>query len=421
MDTNYDDIYRACLLIHKLTKLNIEFIPAYDTIDEFPPFTLSIQQVPDALKAYYRTSINFIAENLKHDGQIPINIYHHTDNLMTSYLAISINKSGGHIGSVVIGPFLNDVPNDEFISNIMHTHNFPSQMKDVIYNYYKALNILNVDYCKNIGHIIINLLYHPFIECNMKNFLLSSNHDIINEAQREEMLMDLSKAANEIEMRYRYEKVLLKAIEEGNKEKALQIRNFIKFDPSYRTPANPLRAHKNILFSINTMFRLAAERGGVPPLYLHNLSDKFAILIEKTFTYPELENIVTRMICEYCELVQKKSMIGYSRIVKKTIEYINLNFKEPISLKLLAQHAGVNPSHLSRQFKKELGIGITEFINKRRIEEAKFLMIQGRGSITDIAISVGFESYNYFYRVFKKMTSITPKDFIKQYGKSSQG
>lgn len=418
MDIRYDDIYRVCMAIHMLTKLDVEFLPLNDAGDAFPPLILSIQQVPDALKAYRNRSTNFMMERIKSDNDNAIGFYHYTDNLMLCYLAVPVKKEDCQPGAIIIGPFLNDIPADNLISNIIYGHNLPVQLKDVIRNYYKALSVLNTELCKSIGQIIMNLLSHPFADCNMKNLKTLSADNIMDKDQREEMLVDLNRVADKIELRYRYEKALLKAVEEGDRERALQICKFIQFDPSHRTPNNPLRAYKNLAFSINTMLRLAAERGGVPPLYLHNLSDKFATIIEKVSSYPEIESIVVRMICEYCELVQKRAMVGYSRIVKKTIEYINLNFREPISLKSLAQNAGVNPSHLSRQFKKELGMGITEFINRRRIREAQFLMTQDIGSITDIAIAVGFESYNYFYRVFKRMTSMTPKDFINQHGKS---
>ena len=74
----------------------------------------------------------------------------------------------------------------------------------------------------------------------------------------------------------------------------------------------------------------------------------------------------------------------------------------------------INSSHLSRQFKKETNMTVTEFINKRRIQEAKFLIDQNNNSITEIALMVGFENHNYFCKVFKQMTSLTPKDYLKK-------
>ena len=66
------------------------------------------------------------------------------------------------------------------------------------------------------------------------------------------------------------------------------------------------------------MLRLAAERAGVSPVYLHNLSDKFAILIEKISTFAELSNMGNKLIHEY----KKKSM------APKFIQLILLKSKE---------------------------------------------------------------------------------------------
>ena len=101
-------------------------------------------------------------------------------------------------------------------------------------------------------------------------------------------------------------------------------------------PNNPLRAYKNLAFSFNTLLRIASERGGVSPIYIHNLSDKFAILIENISSMAQLETLQINMVSEYCDLVNKFSTAGYSKIIRKAINYINLNFENPLSLSLIA-------------------------------------------------------------------------------------
>jgi YesN/AraC family two-component response regulator len=83
-------------------------------------------------------------------------------------------------------------------------------------------------------------------------------------------------------------------------------------------------------------------------------------------------------------------------------------------LSIIAEKIDINPCHLSRQFKKETKMTITDFINERRIEEAKFLIEQNNNSITEIALMVGYENHNYFCKVFKRITSLTPMDYLKK-------
>ena len=59
-------------------------------------------------------------------------------------------------------------------------------------------------------------------------------------------------------------------------------------------------------------------------------------------------------------------------------------------------------------------MNITEFINQKRIEEAKLYLKRGNISITDIAFMVGFNDLNYFSKVFKKLTSVTPSQYAKR-------
>lgn len=62
-------------------------------------------------------------------------------------------------------------------------------------------------------------------------------------------------------------------------------------------------------------------------------------------------------------------------------------------------------------FKKETGFSIIEYFNKLKIEEAKKLIVERADSLTEIALKLGFEDYNYFSRLFKKHTGYSPKQY----------
>lgn len=75
----------------------------------------------------------------------------------------------------------------------------------------------------------------------------------------------------------------------------------------------------------------------------------------------------------------------------------------------------VTPSHLSRKFKAETNVNIIDFINNKRVDEAKYYLQTGNASITDIAIMVGFNDLNYFSRTFKKITTFSPSQYRAHY------
>jgi YesN/AraC family two-component response regulator len=166
-----------------------------------------------------------------------------------------------------------------------------------------------------------------------------------------------------------------------------------------------------MLIIINTIFRLAAEKGKVHPFFLHHLSEKFSIKIEQITSIDYLNKLVSKMCEEYCDLVNERSMSEHTLLIQKAIHFLTIHFNQPLDLKNLAQYCLVHPAHLSRQFKKETGMTLTDYLNNIRIKEAKILLRKDRTSIEWIAESVGFDNAGYFTRIFKKVTGVTPTNY----------
>lgn len=96
---------------------------------------------------------------------------------------------------------------------------------------------------------------------------------------------------------------------------------------------------------------------------------------------------------------------------EKAMQYVQQNYHRNISMNDAAVHLGVNPSYFSHMFKEECGKGFVEYLNAVRVEKAKQLIADGSMKIKDIVEAVGFNSYNYFFRVFKEVTGKTPVEF----------
>ena len=112
------------------------------------------------------------------------------------------------------------------------------------------------------------------------------------------------------------------------------------------------------------------------------------------------------------ELQYEKSDI--SRLIKNVIQYINHNFREDINLSRIAQEFWLNPSYLSRQFKYHVGINITEFITRQRLNYAKILLTITDKSISEIALETGYNNISYFNTVFKNQVGTTPRQYRKE-------
>src|SRR5699024_8451656 len=92
----------------------------------------------------------------------------------------------------------------------------------------------------------------------------------------------------------------------------------------------------------------------------------------------------------------------------------NQNFQEDINLSRIAQEFWLNPSYLSRQFKYHVGINITEFITRQRLNFAKILLTITDKSISEIALEAGYNNISYFNTVFKNQVGITPGQYRKE-------
>ena len=98
-------------------------------------------------------------------------------------------------------------------------------------------------------------------------------------------------------------------------------------------------------------------------------------------------------------------MIKLNEIIKKHYSNIDLD------VTMISEAMAMSRASVYNKMKQITGIGISEYINKYRIEVACQLLKQTEKSVTDIAFEVGFNSSKYFSTVFKQATKITPRDY----------
>jgi AraC-like DNA-binding protein len=330
----------------------------------------------------------------------------YTDSFHLSYIAIGIKEEEHYKGMTVVGPFLTEKVNDPFLWSVLKKNNLEQSWIKPLENYYKSItNVGSTSMA--LADVFVNIFANPHLESHFIS--IDSNHVVKNNEVLP--LQDVEQKEKNINFRYELEKKYLHFIETGDTEKALEMLVDFSGDFDYRVPGNPLRARKNLTFGSNSLNRITAGRGGVPPYYLHEISEKFSIKIEQAVTISELEKLEIAMLKEYSNAVKNFAIKGHSSAVKKAIMYINLHFHENINLQSVADEIGFNRTYLAKRFKEEMNITVIGYIQKKRIDEAAFLIEQGMSSFTDISEQVGFSSYNYFCKVFKEVKGITPTDY----------
>lgn len=103
----------------------------------------------------------------------------------------------------------------------------------------------------------------------------------------------------------------------------------------------------------------------------------------------------------------------YSPEIAKTAKYIRNCFRENLTLVKISAEVGLSRNYLCSLFKKEMGIGIPEYLLKCRIAAARELLRNSNKKVYEIGIEVGFSDESYFSRSFKRVTGLRPNEFRK--------
>lgn len=104
-------------------------------------------------------------------------------------------------------------------------------------------------------------------------------------------------------------------------------------------------------------------------------------------------------------------------LAERAWQYIVSNAHNPISTADVADRLRCNPDYLGRVFRATRGCSIVEAIHRRRIHEARKMLIDGDMNIEEISASCGFSDACYFRRVFKQSVGMTPRTFRRLYAR----
>lgn len=110
----------------------------------------------------------------------------------------------------------------------------------------------------------------------------------------------------------------------------------------------------------------------------------------------------------YAPLLKKDDEKKLSHYIYDVLDYIEKNYQTKIKLEEISEHIHLNPSYLSKVFKEQMGISISDYILKRRLSAATLLLKkENNKAISDIALETGFYDTAHFAKAFKSVYGIT--------------
>ena len=99
----------------------------------------------------------------------------------------------------------------------------------------------------------------------------------------------------------------------------------------------------------------------------------------------------------------------YNKLINSIAQYVHQNLSEDLSLERLAKEFHVSRFHLNRLFHAATGVKLGAFIQRRRLEQAYYLLAEKQATVLEAAVAVGYDSHAAFTRAFAKLFSIEPK------------
>ncbi|MCR4716116.1 MAG: AraC family transcriptional regulator [Lachnospiraceae bacterium] len=179
---------------------------------------------------------------------------------------------------------------------------------------------------------------------------------------------------------------------------------------------NPLQNMKYHFVITTALVARYCIQGGLDMSTAYSLSDFYIQKADQLKNVEEISKLHPVMCIDYTKHMRnlRKNTI-HSLHVSKCVDYIYDHLHERITVDDLADYVALNPSYLSRLFKKEIGTSISEYIRKQKVETAKNMLTYSELRPAEIALILAFPSQSYFTEIFHKYTGLTPKEYKKQY------
>jgi AraC-like DNA-binding protein len=312
-------------------------------------------------------------------------------------------KKDGAVGQIhVIGPvFTEDVALQNLEANLRALR-LPD---DVRRGFLAILNDIPIFTVTRFFEYGIMLHY-----CLTEEYLACSDFQV-PAAERKEL--DIPLAPSDTHATWAMEQQLLKLIEDGNLQYKEQSARLVNMgDTALLGNGDPIRNLKNITIIYTALCTRAAIRGGLPPEIAYSLSDMYIQSIESSHSFGEIAEVNDAMVDDFVRRVhQCRTRPERSAQTEKCCYYIQTHLTEKITVKSLADYAGYTETYLSRKFKTEMGMSVTEYVTQQKTELAKKLLREGKLSVSDIAEMLCFGTQSYFSEQFRKVTGQTPGEY----------
>ncbi len=317
------------------------------------------------------------------------------------------------LGSVLVGPFLLEEPDPEFMVDIDSRYHLPTHSLLELYHELEDLPVIQPGKAGQISKLL-HYLFSNLITDTRQQYIINQGklhqQSRINESiQRYKILETSQKPGYPFEK----EKDLITKVKTGNVQEAKGILNdllgYVLF-----SEGNSLDVVKSRAMELCSLLSRAAIEGGAATDNILKINNQFLKSMQQINSLDDLCFKLQETVEVFTDSMFNNIPVKNQEVVRRAIGYISKNYAANMTLEDVANHVHLNPAYFSTVFKQSCGSSFKEYLNMVRIEESKRLLANTDYSVIDIAIASGFEDQSYFSKVFKKYTGLTPKQYQRQ-------
>ncbi len=226
----------------------------------------------------------------------------------------------------------------------------------------------------------------------------------------------LNREYNVSHLSYEREMAFFQSIKDGNIDEARRLFKPFNSEDMGKLSEDNLRNLKyHLTITVAFITRYCIE-GGMEMEAAYNLSDIYIRSIDKCRSEEEINLLHREVVDDYAQRMQLiRKQNRYPRAITVCLDYIYDNLHTKITLDKLAEITSLSPAYLSKLFHKEVGMTVSAYITKKRIEAAENMLRFSEYSCLEISDYLCFSSESHFIQVFRKHTGYTPKHYREQF------
>ena len=314
--------------------------------------------------------------------------------------------------TLVAGPYLTENTSIVKTNELCRKLNIPTGLHQFMHQYFATLPCLPdtsiiENYIDTVGESLYGSGNYTIEYIRQVPDTGTSYISNIDTLDNEEMM-------KRMEYRYSLEQKVINAISRGDFNSAMRSSTDQALRNIDNRSSNTLRSKKNNLLAFNTVCRKGAEKGGVHPIFLDEMSRQMAIKVENMISTEQDKQVHRDILKNYCNMVQQNSTTGFSPTMQRALIHVSQHlFDTELTLQSTAEYLALNKTYLANLFKKETGGTFTAYVNGRRIEHAIFLLNTSDKQIHTIASECGIPDVTYFTRLFQKEKGMSPSQYRK--------